>query len=152
MLTINGFYKIKQEYFNDFREFGYDTFFKYDRPFYYAIKREHENFYWFIPLSSRVDKVKEDMEKRESLNKPNDIYYICKIFDIENAFKICDITPISDKYIEREYTKFNSHMVLKNQNDIDEINKRANVILNLIDKNLTFTKHQKNYKAIIEKL
>lgn len=152
MININGFYKIKQQYFDDFKDFGYDSFHKYDRPFYYAIKRDHEKFYWFIPLTTQVDRIKRIIKERELQHKPNDIYYICDILGIENAFKIGDITPISDFYIEREYTKFNKQLFLQNKKHIDEIEKKAKLILNLIDKDITYMSQQIKHKSIIEKL
>ena len=58
-----------------------------------------------IPLSSRVDKYRRIMEKKINMGKPCDIIHIVKLDDgRESAFLIQDMFPITEKYIEREYT------------------------------------------------
>ena len=58
-----------------------------------------------IPLSSRIDKYRWIMEKKEKAGKPCDILHIIKRDDSrESAFLIQDMFPITEEYIEREYT------------------------------------------------
>ncbi len=45
--------------------------------------------YWIIPLSSRIDKYRRIMEKKEKVEKPCDILHIVKLDDSrESAFLI----------------------------------------------------------------
>lgn len=56
-------------------------------------------------MSSQVDKYKRIVEKKEKAGKPCDIIHIVKLDDSrQSAFLIQDMFPITDEYIEREYT------------------------------------------------
>ena len=54
-----------------------------------------------IPLSSRIEKYRRIMQKKEQAGKPCDIIHIVKLDDSrESAFLIQDMFPITDEYIE----------------------------------------------------
>lgn len=56
-----------------------------------------------IPLSSRIDKYKQIVEKKEQAGKPCDIIHIVKLDDNrQSAFLIQDMFPVTNEYIERE--------------------------------------------------
>lgn len=58
-----------------------------------------------IPLSSRIDKYKKIVDNKKKAGKPCDIIHIVKLDDDrESAFLIQDMFPITEEYIEREYT------------------------------------------------
>ena len=66
-----------------------------------------------IPLSSRIDKYRRIMEKKEKTGKPCDILQIVKRDDSrESVFLIQDMFPITEEYIEREYTIAGNHLML----------------------------------------
>lgn len=100
-----GFYIIKDKFFEDMP----DPYLKGNkagnRLHYYCFEDSSTGIYWMIPLSSRIDKYRRIMEKKEKTGKPCDILYIVKLDDSrESVFLIQDMFPITEEYIEREYT------------------------------------------------
>lgn len=86
------------------------------RPHYYCFKDAAEGIYWMIPLSSRIEKYKRIMEKKASAGKPCDIIHIVKLDNSRvSAFLIQDMFPITDEYIEREYTIGGNHLLLTSE-------------------------------------
>ncbi len=75
-----------------------------------------------IPLSSRIDKCKQILEKKEKAGKSCDILHIVKLDDSrESAFLIQDMFPITEEYIEREYTIAGNHLTLTSEHTAREI-------------------------------
>ena len=68
------------------------------RPTYFAIK-EGEIF-WFIPLSTKVDKYKMIIQKKIERNGYCDSIVIGKILNSESAILIQNAFPIIEKYID----------------------------------------------------
>ena len=106
-----GFYIIKDKFFEDMP----DPYLKGNkagnRPHYYCFEDSSTGIYWVIPLSSRIDKYRRIMEKKEKAGKPCDILHIVKLDDSrESAFLIQDMFPITEEYIEREYTIAGNHL------------------------------------------
>jgi len=125
-----------------------------NRPFYYCIKESVDNktFYWMIPLSSRVEKYQEIITKKEAAHKPCDGLYICKLpNDKMSAFLIQDIFPITEAYIDREYTLGGNHLILPFDKDIAEIEKKAKHVIRLVRKGIKITPTSPDIVSIIEK-
>ncbi len=79
-----------------------------------------------IPLSSRIDKYRRIMEKKEKAGKPCDILHIVKLDDSrESAFLIQDMFPITEEYIEREYTIAGNHLMLTSEHTAREIERES---------------------------
>ena len=77
-----------------------------------------------IPLSSQIDKYKRIVEKKEKAGKPCDIIHIVKLDDSrQSAFLIQDMFPITDEYIEREYTIAGNHLMLTSEHTATESKK-----------------------------
>ena len=128
-----GFYMIKDSFF----EVMSDPFLKGNkqgnRPHYYCFEDDESGIYWIIPLSSRVSKYKKIIEKKEKTGKKCDILHIAKLDnDKESVFLIQDMFPITEDYIEREYTISGNHMVLSSEHTINDINKKAKKIKAMI--------------------
>ena len=74
-----GFYIIKDKFFEDMS----DPYFKGNkterRPHYYCFEDINTGIYWMIPLSSRIEKYREIIEKKEKAKKPCDILHIVKL-------------------------------------------------------------------------
>ena len=84
-----------------------------NRPHYYCFRDGNTGVYWMIPLSSKINKYKVLMEQREKSGKPCDILHIVKLAnDKESVFLIQDMFPITEKYIDREYTIAGNHLIL----------------------------------------
>lgn len=151
-MVINGFYIIKNEFF----DFVQDPFLKDNkdgnRPFYYCLEEEVDNtiLYWMIPLSSRVEKYQKIIQTKKSQNKPTDGLYICRLpGDKESTFLIQDMFPLTENYIEREYTLNGNHMVLIKEKDIKNISLKAKTIRELIKRGIKLTPTSPNVPRII---
>lgn len=106
-----------------------------------------------IPLSSRIDKYKQIMAKKERAGKPCDIIHIVKLDDSrESAFLIQDMFPITDEYIEREYTIAGNHLMLTSEHTAKEIEQKARKVMGMLKRGVKFTPTQPNVLAILGKL
>lgn len=105
-----GFYIIKDSFFDDMDEPYLKGNKKGNRPHYYCFEDSASGLYWMIPLSSRIDKYKKIVENKKKAGKPCDIIHIVKLDDDrESAFLLQDMFPITDAYVEREYTIAGNH-------------------------------------------
>lgn len=124
----NAFYIIKNEFFDKVQDPSL-PFLKNGRPSFYCIEdKNNRNILWVIPMTSKIEKVNKIIEKQGGTDKCN-IYYINPT-EKASAFNIQDIFPITINYIEREYTKNGKHYVLKNIKLINEVEKRAKILIN----------------------
>ena len=57
-----------------------------NRPHYYCFEDSGTGIYWMIPLSSRIDKYRRIMEKKEKAGKPCDILHIVKLDDTRRVY------------------------------------------------------------------
>lgn len=82
--------------------------------------------YWMIPLSSRIDKYRRIMEKKEEVGKPCDILCIVRLDNSrESAFLIQDMFPVTEEYIERKYTIAGNQLMLTSEHTAREIEQKA---------------------------
>ena len=148
-----GFYIIKDSFFEDMA----DPYLKGNktgnRPHYYCFEDMGTGIYWMIPLSSQIDKYKRIVEKREKAGKTCDIIQIVKLDNSRwSAFLIQDMFPITDTYIEREYTIANNHLMLTSEHTAKEIEQKAKKVMGMLKRGVKFTPTQPNVIAILEKL
>lgn len=102
-----------------------------------------------IPLSSRIDKYKQIMEKKEKAGKPCDILHIVKLDDSrESAFLIQDMFPITEEYIEREYTIAGNHLMLTSEHTAKEIEQKARKVIGMLKRGIKFTPTQPDVMSI----
>ena len=124
-----------------------------NRPHYYCFEDTSRGIYWMIPLSSQIDKYKRIVEKKEKAGKPCDIIHIVKLDDSrQSAFLIQDMFPISDEYIEREYTIAGNHLMLTSEHTAKEIEQKAKKVMGMLKRGVKFMPTQPNVIAILEKL
>lgn len=148
-----GFYIIKDKFFEDMQ----DPYLKGNkagnRPHYYCFEDTHTGIYWMIPLSSRIDKYKGIVEKKAKAGKPCDIIHIVKLDDSrESAFLIQDMFPITEEYIEREYTISCNHLMLTSEHTANEIEQKARKVMGMLKRGVKFTPTQPDVMAILKKL
>jgi hypothetical protein len=148
-----GFYIIQDKFFEDMS----DPYLKGNkagnRPHYYCMEDTSTGIFWMIPLSSRIEKYKRIMEKKEKAGKPCDILHIVKMDDDrESAFLIQDIFPITEEYIEREYTIAGNHLILTSEHTAREIEQKARRVIGMLKRGVKFTPTQPGVMAILEKL
>lgn len=60
--------------------------------------------------------------------------------------------PITDGYIEREYTIAGNHLMLTSEHTIKEIEQKAKKVMGMLKRGVKFTPTQPNVLAILEKL
>ncbi len=132
-MTEYGFYIIADRFFEDFPDRNLKGNKKEKRPHYFAIRDNKTGLYWFIPMSSKVEKYRALMNKREQAHKPCDILHIAKLDNgKESVFLIQDMFPISEAYIKREYTIAGNHLRVTSENLAKTITKKARRILGMI--------------------
>lgn len=157
-MVLYGFYVLKNSFFEDMN----DPYLKNNkdghRPFYYCFKEDNQDqtdtdIFWMIPLSSRIEKYQMIIDNRTAQNKPCDIIHITTLpTGKKSAFLIQDIFPITEKYIEREYTLGNTHLILPYESEIKTIEQKAKKILSLIKLGVQLTPTSPNVMLIYEKL
>ena len=148
-----GFYIIKDKFFEDMP----DPYLKGNkagnRPHYYCFEDTNTGIYWMIPLSSRIDKYKGIVEKKAKAGKPCDIIHIVKLDDSrESAFLIQDMFPITEEYIEREYTIGGNHLMLTSEHTANEIEQKARRVMGMLKRGVKFTTTQPDVMTILKKL
>ena len=106
---------------------------KESRPHYYAVQ-DSDGIFWMIPLSTKVDKYRSkiiETEKRLGTHSCF-MYHIAPIHGKERAILICDMFPVSEKYILRPYTIGGQPYVIKNENIRKAINTKAKRYLSMV--------------------
>ena len=148
-----GFYIILDKFFEDMPDPYLKTNKEGNRPHYYCFEDESAGIYWMIPLSSRIDKYRKIVERKEKTRKPCDIIHIVKLDDgRESAFLIQDMFPITEDYIEREYTIAGSHLMVTSEHTARDIDRKARKVLGMLKRGIKFTPTQPDAVAILKKL
>ena len=148
-----GFYIIKDKFFDDMSDPYLKRNKEGNRPHYYCFEDLNTGIYWMIPLSSRIDKYRRIMEKKEKVGKPCDILHIAKLADNrESAFLIQDMFPITEKYIERECTIAGNHLMLTSEHTAKEIEQKSRKVMGMLKRGIKFTPTQPDVMTILEKL
>ena len=70
----------------------------------------------------------------------------------ESAFLIQDMFPITEEYIEREYTIAGNHLMLTSEHTVREIEQKARKVMGMLKRGIKFTPTQPNVMEILEKL
>lgn len=60
--------------------------------------------------------------------------------------------PITDEYIEREYTIAGNHLMLTSEHTAREIEQKARKVIGMLKRGIKFTPTQPDIMAILEKL
>jgi len=148
-----GFYIIKDKFFEDMSDPYLKGNKSENRPHYYCLEDKSTGIYWMIPLSSRIDKYKRIVEKKEKVGKPCDIIHIVKLDDDRrSAFLIQDMFPITDEYIEREYTIAGNHLMLTSEHVVKEIERKAKKVMGMLKRGVRFIPTQPDVISILKKL
>ncbi|MDO4318199.1 MAG: hypothetical protein Q4C48_08340 [Lachnospiraceae bacterium] len=148
-----GFYIIKDKFFEDMA----DPYLKGNkagnRPHYYCFEEANTGIYWMIPLSSKIEKYQKIVEKKEKDGKPCDIIHIVKLDNSRiSAFLIQDMFPITEEYIDREYTIAGNHLMLTSEHTAKEIERKAKKVLGMLKRGVKFTPTQPDSMSIFERL
>ena len=119
------------------------------RPTYFTIKEN--NILWFIPLSSKIEKYKEIVNKKISRFGTCNTIIIAKIFNREHAILLQNAFPTLEKYIDHVHT-INGKPAKVSDNLKDKILYNFNKLIKLKNngKNLFFTDIDKIKKQMLE--
>ena len=60
--------------------------------------------------------------------------------------------PITEEYIEREYTIAGNHLILTSEHTAKEIEQKAKKVIGMLKRGVKFTPTQPDVMAILEKL
>lgn len=152
-LVENGFYIIKDEFFNDFPDKFLKGNYEENRPHYFCFKMEDTGLYWMLPLSKKANKYKRIIEEFEKKNKkPCDKLHIIEIAGTKSVFLVQDMFPVTKEYIQREYTIENLHLRIFDQKHIRILNKKAKKIMNLIRRKVPYNPTQPDVLEIERRL
>lgn len=104
-MVKTGLYIIKDQFFKDMNEPYLKGNKEQNRPHYYCFQDTDEGIYWMIPMSSKIEKFQKIVDAKLIQGKSCDVIHIAKLDnDKKSAFLIADMFPITEKYVEREYT------------------------------------------------
>lgn len=97
-------YHIKDEFFDRINDKGLMINHEngHSRPSYLAI--EDDNILWFIPLSTKIDKYKSIIEKKEKKYGSCKTILIGKIADKDSVILIQNAFPTISKYVKSRHT------------------------------------------------
>lgn len=118
------------------------------RPHYFPFMDENTNLLWLVPCSSKVDKFKNIIQKREQQGKKTKSIKIIKLQNKETVLLFQDMFPISSKYIADQYIRNNQPVKISNPKILKELEKTAKEVIVMIRKGIKFTPTQPNALAI----
>ena len=148
-----GCYIIKEEFFHKFNYIDLKGNKDEHRPHYCCFSDpNNDKLLWVIPMSHKIEKFEKLIASRTQENRPCDIVEIIKINNNKSAMLMQDMFPITEKYIARPYTINNIPLVIKNEQQISIINKKAKNILRLINRHVKVNPTQPDVLKIKEVL
>ncbi len=128
-----GLYIISDQFFKDFPNERYMDNKGQSRPHYYALQ-DSDGIFWMIPLSTKVEKYQAKIAETEKILGAGScfMFYIAPIHGQNRAVLICDMFPVSEKYITRPYTIEGKPYIIQNRIVRKEINTKAKRFLSLV--------------------
>ena len=130
-----GFYKISSEYISLVKQLGGKYRDNKERPIYCCIQdRDRPEIYWAIPTSDISHRTLEQLARiKQYCSFPDrDIrscYYHIGHTNRPAIFKISNVLPVTEQYIEGEYTSQGLHLMLRDRRLIAEIERKLSRIL-----------------------
>ncbi len=118
------------------------------RPHYFAFKDSRTDLYWLVPCSSKIEKFERLIQKKREQHKPTDTIKIVKIFDRKTALLFQDMFPVTAGYIDGQYIKGGQPVRISDPRLIQELEKNARKIINLLHRGMRFTPTQPDIISI----
>lgn len=118
------------------------------RPHYFAFKDSKTGLYWLVPCSSKIEKFERLIQKKQEQHKPTDTIKIVKIFDQKTVLLFQDMFPITAAYIDGQYIKGGQPVRIADPKIIQEMEKNAGKIINLLHRGVRFTPTQPDVMKI----
>lgn len=130
-----GFYKLSLEYIGLIKRLGGKYRDSKERPVYCCIQdRNNPDLYWAVPTSDILHRTPEQLDRIKGYCALPDrdirsCYYHLGHTNRPAIFKISNVLPISEKYIDGEYTSQGTHLILRDRTLIAEIERKLARIL-----------------------
>lgn len=153
----NGLYVVKRDILNIITSLGGDCDINSGdkRPVFCCVKdNKIEGLYWAIPTSDISHRSEPQIEyynmcmSCDEKDLRNCYYHIVRSNRIA-LYKISSCYPITDKYIDHEYTVNKTHVIIQNKEDLAEINRKFKRILAVENRNPNYFRQHitdvKNY-------
>lgn len=112
------------------------------RPHYFAFADSKTGLYWLVPCSSKVEKFERLILKKQEQHKPTDTIKIVKVFNRKTVLLFQDMFPVITKYIDGQYVKGGQPVRIADPKLIQELEKNAKKIINLLHRGVRFTPTQ----------
>ena len=133
----HGLYIIKQEFFDMIVSLGgeCDIDSGNKRPVYCCIKDKRiDGLYWAVPTSDIAHRSQEQVDKINMfLSLPEtdlrSCYYYIGRTTRPAVYKISSCFPITDKYIDHEFTTNGQHVIIRRKEHVDAIEQKLRRIL-----------------------
>ena len=126
------------------------------RPHYFAFKDSKTGLYWLVPCSSKIEKFERLVQKKHEQHKPTDTIKMVKVFDRKTVLLFQDMFPVITRYIDDQYIKGGQPVKIADPKLIQELEKNAKKIINLLHRGVRFTPTQpdiiKIEKIMLEEL
>ena len=97
------------------------------RPHYFAFKDSRTNLYWLVPCSSKTEKFERLIQKKK---------------EQKTALLFQDMFPVMAEYIDGQYIKGGQPVRISDPKLIQELEKNARKIINLLHRGVRFTPTQ----------
>ena len=134
-MNIRGFYLIKEEYIDLINNIGGKYIDKKERPIYCCIEDKNiKGLYWAIPTSNVAHRTGKQMERISNYCSypKHDIrsaFYYVGMTNRPAIYKISNALPITEKYIEKEYSSKGIQLMLEDKEQVSEVYKKLMRIL-----------------------
>lgn len=134
MTQVCGLYTVKDEYFARFDKNHLMLDNKEEKRPYYCGLRADNGLLWLIPLSSKIEKYSQLIERYEvNCGKGKCVFcYIAKLKGKKSAFVIGDAIPCTDRYILKPFTVGGEAFVIRDKTDIKNLRNKLSRFLSLV--------------------
>ena len=95
-----------------------------------------------MPCSSKIEKFERLIQKKQEQHKPTDTIKIVKVFDRKTVLLFQDMFPVIARYIDGQYIKGGQPVRIADPKLIQELEKNARKIINLLHRGVRFTPTQ----------
>lgn len=112
------------------------------RPHYFAFNDNKTGLYWLVPCSSKIEKFERLIRKKQEQHKPTDTIKIVKIFNRKTVLLFQDMFPVIEAYIDCQYIKGSQPVRIADPKVLQEMEKNAKKIINLLHRGVCFTPTQ----------
>lgn len=152
-LKENGFYIIKDSFFNKYKNsFLLDNKLE-SRPHFFLIKDKLiKDIYWIIPMSTKLEKALKKIREEYNNNEDKCPYYVLNNDKKNPVFNIGNSFPVLEKYIEREFERFNKHLILKDFKILKKVESKFDNYLKFINRYPDKTPIKNIFNSLIKEL